>query len=172
MESSQPPAQCGPSLADNHYGNPAESGLAVAGTCQPGGDAPHLPGHRGQHSLDGGSPVESGFADDVSAACFDDAPSLAVDTQATAQVFDELADWSQGSFRTSMEDVLWIGVRDAEGYIAHCLTQIVAQRKWLPQLKCYRKFGRHPRGRGHQQDGERGIASDDPWSLPGVFQKG
>ena len=25
---------------------------------------------------------------------------------------------------------------------AHCLTQIVTLRKWLPQLKCYRKVGR------------------------------
>ena len=31
----------------------------------------------------------------------------------------------------------------------HCLTQIVTLRKWLPQLKCYRKLGRQPRGRRH-----------------------
>ena len=54
----QPPAQCGPSLA-NHCGDPAERGVALAGACEPGGNAPHLPAHRGQHSLDGRRPVGS-----------------------------------------------------------------------------------------------------------------
>ena len=54
--SSQPPAQCRPALAD-HRRDPAERGLPVAGACEPGGDAPHLPAHRGQHSLHGGRPV-------------------------------------------------------------------------------------------------------------------
>ena len=53
-------AQCGPSLAD-HRRDPAELGLAVAGACDPGGDAPHLPAHRGQHPLHGGRSVGSGF---------------------------------------------------------------------------------------------------------------
>ena len=48
------------------------------------------------------------------------------------------------------------------GSEAHCLTQIVTQRKWLPQLKCYRKLGKQPRGRRHQQDGEAGTCGDDP----------
>ena len=42
-------------------GIPAERGLAVAGACDPGGDAPHLPAHRGQHPLHGGRPVGSRF---------------------------------------------------------------------------------------------------------------
>ena len=60
----QPPAQCGPSLAD-HRGGSTERGLAVAGACQPGGDAPHLPAHRGQHPLYGGRSVGSGFVADL-----------------------------------------------------------------------------------------------------------
>ena len=56
-----------PSLAD-HRGDPAERGLPVAGACQPGGDAPHLPSHRGQHPLHGGRAVGSGVAVGVFAA--------------------------------------------------------------------------------------------------------
>ena len=40
---------------------PAERGLAVAGACHSGGDAPHLPAHHGQHPLHGGRAVGSGF---------------------------------------------------------------------------------------------------------------
>ena len=31
---------------------------------------------------------------------------------------------------------------DGSGKLAHCLTQIVTLRKWLPQLICYRKICR------------------------------
>ena len=40
---------------------PAERDLAVAEACHSGGDAPHLPAHRGQHPLHGGRAVGSGF---------------------------------------------------------------------------------------------------------------
>ena len=43
-------------LAD-HRGDPAERRQPVAGACGPGGDAPHLPTHRGQHPLYGGRTV-------------------------------------------------------------------------------------------------------------------
>ena len=55
---------------------------------------------------------------------------------------------------------------------AHCLTQIVTLRKWLPQLKCYRKLGRQPRGRRHQQDGEAGTCGDDQGPVPTGIQEG
>ena len=42
-------------------GNPAECCQPVAGACDPGGDAPHIPSHRGQHPLHGGRPVGSRF---------------------------------------------------------------------------------------------------------------
>ena len=44
-----------------HRGEPVERGLAVAGACDPGGDAPHLPAHRRQHPLHGGRHVGSSF---------------------------------------------------------------------------------------------------------------
>ena len=55
---------------------------------------------------------------------------------------------------------------------AHCLTQIVTLRKWLPQLRCYRKLGRQPRGRRHLQDGEAGTCGDDQGPLPTGIQEG
>ena len=55
---------------------------------------------------------------------------------------------------------------------AHCLNQTVTQRKWLPQIKCYPKSGRQSRGRRHQQDGETGIAGDDPRPLPSFIEAG
>ena len=54
----------------------------------------------------------------------------------------------------------------------HCLTQIVTLRKWLPQLKCYRKLGRQPRGRRHQQDGEVGTCGDNQGPVPTGIQEG
>ena len=36
----------------------------------------------------------------------------------------------------------------------HCLTRIVTLRKWLPQLKCYRKLGRQPRARRASENSE------------------
>ena len=46
--------------------------------------------------------------------------------------------------------------------LPHCLTQIVTLRKWLSQIKCYRKLVRRPRGRRHQQDGEAGTCGGGP----------
>ena len=56
--------------------------------------------------------------------------------------------------------------------LSHCLTQIVTPRKWLPRLKCYRKLGRQPRGRRHQQDGEAGTCGDNPGPVPTGIQEG
>ena len=55
---------------------------------------------------------------------------------------------------------------------AHCLTQIVTLRKWLPQLKCYRKLGRRPHGRRHLQDGEAGTCGDNQGPVTTIFQEG
>ncbi len=54
---------------------------------------------------------------------------------------------------------------------AHWLTQSVTHNKWLPQVTCYRKSGSLPRGRRHRQDGEAGIAGDDPRPVPRVVQE-
>ena len=65
----------------------------MAGACDPGGAASHLPAHRGQHPLHGGRAVGSGFADDVSVAYSVMLYHLGGDTQATPQAFEELVDW-------------------------------------------------------------------------------
>ena len=55
---------------------------------------------------------------------------------------------------------------------SHCLIKNVTHAEWLPQLECYRKVGRQPRGRRHQQDGKTGIIDNDTGPLPRVIQKG
>ena len=40
----------------------------------------------------------------------------------------------------------------------------------LPRIQCYRKLGRQSRGRRHQQDGQTGIAGDDPRPLPSFIE--
>ena len=82
-----------------------------------GGPAPHVPAHRGQHSLDGGCAIISRFADERVRGLPGTAPSPGGDTQATPQTFDRLVDWTQGSFRTSMEDVPWIDVNGVGGQL-------------------------------------------------------
>ena len=55
--------------------------------------------------------------------------------------------------------------------LAHCLTQNVTLREWLPQMNRHRSFASQLHGRRYRQDGVARTCGDDQGSIPAGIQQ-